>query len=100
MSKAGERILASIREARAIARGEITEGFVVHNFPDVDVQAIRARQKLSQVAFAARYGFSPSAVREWEQRRRQPDRAARVLLMVIDRNPELVNGVIRELQSP
>jgi len=98
MSKAGERILASIRQARAIARGEITEGFVVHNFPDVDVKAIRGRQKLSQVAFAARYGFSPSAVREWEQRRRQPDRAARVLLMVIDRHPEVVDRVIRELQ--
>jgi hypothetical protein len=30
MSKTGERILRGAREARAYARGEITEGFVVH----------------------------------------------------------------------
>jgi len=81
-----------------MARGELTEGFVVHTFPDVDVKAIRARQKLSQAAFASRYGFSAAAVRDWEQRRRQPDWAARVLLMVIDRNPDVVKDVIKDLQ--
>jgi putative transcriptional regulator len=99
MSKAGDRILASIREARAIARGEVTEGFIVHRIPDVDVRAIRARQNLSQAEFARRYGFSAAAVRDWEQRRRQPQRSARVLLMVIDRNPEIVDEIIQDLPT-
>lgn len=30
------------------------------------------------------------AVRDWEQKRRFPDRTARVLLAVIDRHPEAV----------
>jgi putative transcriptional regulator len=30
----------------------------------------------------------------WEQGRRQPDRSARLLLMVIDKHPEVVEEVI------
>jgi putative transcriptional regulator len=90
MSKAGSRILRSVREARAYARGEITEGFVVHYPQTVDVKAIRNRQGLSQEAFAQRYGLSAAAIRDWEQHRRQPEQAARVLLMVIDHNPAAV----------
>jgi putative transcriptional regulator len=41
MSNAGNRILKSIRQARAYARGEATEGFVAHVPEDVDVRAIR-----------------------------------------------------------
>lgn len=90
MSKAGSRILASVRNARAFARGDVTEGFVVHVPEEVDDRAIRQRLELSQDAFALQFGFSPSAVREWEQKRRQPDRSARILLRVIDHNPEAV----------
>ena len=74
MSNAGNRILKSIRQARAYARGEATEGFVAHVPEDVDVRAIRRGLGLSQEAFALRFGFSPAAVRDWEQHRRQPNR--------------------------
>ena len=36
------------------------------------------------------FGLDVRAVQEWEQGRRVPDRAARVLLTVIDREPEAV----------
>ena len=36
------------------------------------------------------------AVQEWEQGRRVPDRAARVLLTVIDRDPEAVVRALAE----
>jgi putative transcriptional regulator len=49
---------------------------------------------LSQARFARRFGFSPSAVREWEQGRRQPEAAARVLLLVIASRPEIVDEVL------
>jgi len=94
MSKAGERILRSVRSARAYARGEVTEGFIVHVPDEVDVKSIRMRLDLSQEAFAQRFGFSTAAVRDWEQHRRQPEQAARVLLLVIDRNPEVVTEAL------
>lgn len=90
MSKAGSRILPSVERARAYARGETTEGFIAHVPASVDLKAIRTKLGLSQDSFALRFGFSPAAVRDWEQHRRQPEQAARVLLLVIDRNPEVV----------
>ncbi len=45
-------------------------------------------------AFAKRFGFSVGAVREWEQGRRQPEAAARVLLLVIASRPEVVDEVL------
>ena len=41
-------------------------------------------------AFARRFGFSVAAVRDWEQQRRRPEKAARILLRMIERRPELV----------
>jgi putative transcriptional regulator len=60
----------------------------------VNVKAIRMTTGLSQEAFALRYGFSPAAVRDWEQHRRQPEQAARVLLLVIAHNPEAVTKAL------
>ncbi len=56
----------------------------------VDVAAIRRGQKLSQTAFAERYGLSATTLHDWEQGRRTPDRAAMVLLALIERHPEMV----------
>ena len=93
MSKAGETILDGAREALAYARGE-REGFVAHVPEGVDVKAVRERLGLSQVKFAARFGFALDAVKNWEQGRRQPDVAARAFLLVIDREPEAVRRAL------
>lgn len=94
MSKAGSRILQSIRTARAYARGDTTDGFVAHVPDEVDVKSIRAKLGLSQEGFAQRFGFSPAAVRDWEQQRRQPEQAARVLLLVIAQDPDAVDRAL------
>ncbi|MDD9980909.1 MAG: hypothetical protein OXU81_06050, partial [Gammaproteobacteria bacterium] len=52
--------------------------------------------KLSRQKFADRFGLDVRAVQDWEQGRRVPDRAARVLLTVIDRDPE---SVVRALTA-
>ena len=96
MSKAGDRLLKSARSARAFARGEAAEGFVVHVPEDVDVKAVRRKLGLTQREFALRYGFAYDAVRDWERRRRHPDRSARVLLTVIDHRPEAVEEALME----
>lgn len=58
--------------------------------PLLDVQKLRKRLGLSQVKFAESFGFSVAAVRNWEQSRRVPDRATRLLLQLIAAEPELV----------
>ncbi len=56
----------------------------------VDVAAIRRKQRLFQAVFAERYGLPVATLRDWEQKRRSPDRAAIVLPALIERNPEMV----------
>ena len=83
------RIMAGLGEVLKILEGRAApaRAYVPE---DMDVRAIRAKLGLTQAAFAARFGFSPAAVRDWEQHRRRPEAAARVLLKVIDREPDAV----------
>ena len=60
------------------------------------IVALRKRLRLSRQKFADRFGLDVRAVQEWEQGRRVPDRAARVLLTVIDRDPEAVVRALGE----
>ncbi len=65
--------------------------------PDqVDVRSIRRRLGLTQERFAARFGFSARTVQQWEQGRRRPEGAARLLLKLIDRAPEAVCRVLAD----
>ena len=64
--------------------------------PKVDVRAIREKLNLSQAEFAARFGFTASAVRQWEQGRRFPHGPARILLTIVDREP----GAVRRALAP
>ena len=58
--------------------------------PAIDVAATRKKLGLSQDRFAIAFGASPATVRNWEQGRRHPEGPAKVLLQVIDREPEAV----------
>lgn len=98
MTKAGERLLKSVRRARAYAKGETDEGFVVHVPNEVDVKAVRKKLALTQQQFAARFGFSYDALRDWETNRRQPERSARILLTVIDFEPDVVRKALGQFQ--
>jgi putative transcriptional regulator len=94
--KAFNKIAAGLDNAIAIARGEADpERYRVHVPIDIDVARIRKKLKLSQAEFAARFGIAPGTLRDWEQRRKAPDGAARVLLMVIDREPAAVERALR-----
>lgn len=55
-----------------------------------DVRQIRQGLGLSQSQFSARFGLNPRTVQEWEQKRRQPDQLAAVLLNVIEKEPKAV----------
>jgi putative transcriptional regulator len=57
---------------------------------------VRKARRLSQSKFAARFGFTPATIRNWEQGRTQPDGPARVLLTVIAHHPEAVEEALRK----
>ena len=60
----------------------------------VDVKKICTRLGLSQESFAQTYGFALSAVRDWEQGRRRPERSARILLKIVEKEPEAVTRAL------
>ena len=69
---------------------------IVHDPAAERIVALRKRLRLSRQKFADRFGLDVRAIQEWEQGRRVPDRAARVLLTVIDREPEAVVRALGE----
>jgi len=55
---------------------------------------IRKRLNLTQEEFAERFHLRLGTIRDWEQGKKQPDSAARVLLWVIEKNPEAVDQAL------
>lgn len=96
MSKAGSKLIKSAKQALAYARGETSEGFIAHVPEEIDVKSIRRALGLTQSEFSYRFGFDVRAVQDWEQKRRMPDRSARILLRVISREPEAVQRALSE----
>lgn len=62
--------------------------------PEIDVFDIRRRTGLSQRAFAQTFGFSVRTLQEWERGAKTPSGPARVLLTVIDREPDAVKRAL------
>jgi putative transcriptional regulator len=93
-SAIGDELIASLQEGLEILSGRQEPSRFYQAPAKVDVRAIRAGLGLSQVAFARRFGFPAATVREWEQGRRKPEAAARVLLLIIASKPEVVDEVL------
>lgn len=94
MSDAFDSIEQGLKEAIAHARGQGTSAVHEIDIPEADVQAIRARTGLSQAEFARSIGVKKATVLNWEQRRRSPDGPARVLLALIDKDPQIVQRTL------
>lgn len=60
----------------------------------VDVRAVRRARGMTQKAFAEAFGFTVGAVRDWEQGRKRPERSARILLAVIESEPDVVTRAV------
>ncbi len=93
----GREVEAALGEVLAHVRGETSLPCRIVDDPAAErIVALRKRMKLSRQRFADRFGLDARAVQDWEQGRRVPDRAARVLLTVIDRDPEAVVRALAE----
>ena len=81
----GREILQGLRELKRGEHGRIT------NVPSV--ARIREKTGLSQSRFAELLGVSIRTLQEWEQGRRVPSGAARTLLLIAAKNPEVLLDV-------
>lgn len=113
-----KRLLKSAQSMKAIVRGEKKPGRVTVVKPDgrgghvrrtVDPEVFRRRQAaihaasvagvrerlgLSQQELADLLGISRRTLENWEQGRREPTGAAKVLLKVAERHPEAVLAAV------
>ncbi len=81
----GQEILDSLDE---IKRGEF--GRITH-YPPID--EIRKRTGLTQARFAKLLGVSVRTLQDWEQGRRLPSGAARTLLRIAEKRPEVLREI-------
>ncbi len=88
-------LIQAAREMLAHHRGEIALPTRKVTVPgNVDVVSVRKRLGYSQRQFADHFGFALSALKDWEQGRRTPERSTRILLMVIDTNPKVIEEAL------
>ena len=87
-------LVESVREGGAILRGESTPSrkFIIEA---PDVKQIREQYNLSQREFSMLLGISIKTLQNWEQGRRTPHGAARILLQVAAKHPQAVWDVVQ-----
>jgi putative transcriptional regulator len=90
-----DELVASLEQAVSIVEGTMAPGRVHHvDVPEVGVQAARLRLGMTQPAFARAFGVALPTLRKWEQRARHPKDPARMLLRVIEREPDAVRRAL------
>ena len=88
-------LIESVRQGGRILRGE-SRGGRRTEVREPDVAAIREAYNLSQEQFATLLGISVRTLQNWEQGRRRPQGAARVLLRVAEKHPDAVLDTVRK----
>ena len=91
-------LLQGVSEMGAIMRGEMepSREFVIEKtaasepLTTPDVKALRAKLGLTQRQLALFMRVNQRTLQNWEQKRRQPDGPAQVLLSMVERHPRLV----------
>jgi putative transcriptional regulator len=83
--------MAGLEDALAYSKGDTSRGKARMPTPqigDVDIVKLRDELHMSQEQFAAAICVKPATLRNWEQRRRQPEGPARVLLSLLEKDPQ------------
>ncbi len=80
----GDKLLKSVREMKTGKAARATR--IAPN----EVAAARLKSGLSQTEFAQALQISPRTLQEWEQGRREPSGAARALIQIAIRHPEVI----------
>ena len=90
-----KNLLQGIREAGSYLRGNKKAAARVDRIDPCSITAIRTKLHLSQTELSTDFDISLATLRNWEQGRRQPTDAARVLLRVAAKHPKVVLEAVR-----
>lgn len=92
----GNEIIEGMASAVDYMRGGKTKTvtYKVEIPEEIDVGSIRKKLNLSRQDFASRFGFSSRTLQHWEQGDRSPHGAAKVLLLLLDRDPETIENIL------
>jgi len=85
-----EELLESVKQAKAIERGEMKPSRTFKVDPKNDVVKARGKLGLSQSKFATLLGISQDTLQNWEQGRREPTGPAKVLLRIASKHPRVL----------
>jgi putative transcriptional regulator len=92
-----EDIIRGLRNVLAHVRGDVGDSRQhVVRVPVVDVKVARTKLRMSQDQLARILCVSPATVRSWEHGDRRPEGAARILLRVMEREPDAVLRALRD----
>lgn len=84
------KLVESVQQMNSIERGEMQPAKVHrHHLPDV--RSLREASGMKQGEFANVVGVSPSLVQSWELNRRVPAGPSLKILLMLERNPALIN---------
>ena len=83
----GKELLQSVREMKAGRRGR------VHKVKVSPIVAARTKAELSQAQFAQLLGVSVRTLQDWEQGRREPSGAAKTLIRIAARRPDVLRAL-------
>ena len=85
-----DELLESVKQAKAIERGELKPGRVFQVDRKNTVVKTRGKLGLSQSKFATLLGISQDTLQNWEQGRREPTGPAKVLLKIASKHPRVL----------
>ncbi|MBT3553216.1 MAG: transcriptional regulator [Rhodospirillaceae bacterium] len=94
MTKAGDKILAGLESALEYAKGN-TEGSITHEIEVIDVKEVRKSLGMTQAVFANTFHIPAGTLRGWEQKRRQPEGPAKVLMFLIAKEAKAVKRALK-----
>lgn len=83
----GAELLESVKQMKAGRAGRI------HKIEVSPVVSARIKSGLSQTEFAKLLGVSVRTLQDWEQGRRQPSGAAKTLIAIAERRPDVLKEI-------
>jgi putative transcriptional regulator len=97
-TKFGADLMEALQEVRAHQRGDVAlPTRLVDAISAKQVKAIRTANAKSPKEFEARFGIPARTVEGWEQGRKL-DVSARILMAMIEREPQVVEATVERLK--
>ena len=94
-----QELLQSVEEMGQIMRGEIKPARVSKMMIRVPVKDVRDKLGFTQKELSHLLGIGIKTIRNWEQGRRVPGKASRILIEIASRYPDIVREVSQRVSE-